>query len=151
MSSYRPCVAMLIIHQGRTLLFERKDLPNNWQFPQGGIESNETPEQAMKRELEEEIGISAVRIIATTKDFLYYRIPPQYQRSRQKYIGQKQKWFLLAMNEPLSSIKLDETREFSNWARVSYWHPLTQIVSFKQEVYRQALVELLPASLKAGI
>jgi len=77
MNSYRPCVAMLIIHQGRALLFERKDLTNNWQVPQGGIEDNENPEQAMKREIKEEIGISAVRIVATTQDILYYKIPPQ--------------------------------------------------------------------------
>jgi len=151
MNSYRPCVAMLIIHQGRALLFERKDRTNNWQVPQGGIEDNENPEQAMKRELREEIGISAVRVIATTKDFLYYKIPSQYKRHRQRYIGQKQKWFLLTMNQPLSAIKLDGTKEFSNWAKVSYWHPLTQIVSFKKEVYRQAFIELLPAALKMGV
>lgn len=151
MNAYRPCVAMVIIHQGRVLLFERQDRPNNWQVPQGGIEKNETFEQAMKRELKEETGISRVKVVATTKSFLYYKIPPQYARRRRRYIGQKQKWFLLAMAEPLSAIKLDGTKEFSNWAKVPYWHPLTQIVSFKQEVYRQAFISLAPAALKMGI
>ena len=30
----------------------------------------------------------------------------------------------------------------SRW--VSYWYPLDQVVSFKREVYRRALKELLP-------
>jgi len=55
------------------------------------------------------------------------------------------------MNQPLSAIKLDGTKEFSSWAKVSYWHPLTQIVSFKKEAYRQAFIELLPAALKMGV
>lgn len=147
MTSYRLGVALIIIHQGRVLLFERKDLPNNWQVPQGGIEENETPEQAMRRELKEETGIGLVRVVATTKDFLSYRIP----RGGAKYPGQKQKWFLLDMRESLDRIKLDDAGEFSNWDRVPYWYPLAQIVSFKREVYRQAFTELLPAALKLGV
>ena len=38
---------------------KRIDFKNNyWQMPQGGIDENESPEEAMKRELSEEVGIN---------------------------------------------------------------------------------------------
>ena len=66
-------------------------------------------------------------------------------------IGQKQKWFLLRMLGTDSDVCFhhNEEPEFDHWRWVSYWYPLGQVVSFKREVYRRALLELAPR-LQAG-
>lgn len=150
---YRPCVAMLLMKKGRVLLFERSFPSDGWQVPQGGIDKGEDKEEAMWRELKEETGITSARIVGHTQDYLYYTIPRKYRTAKQKYLGQKQLWFLLRITGEDNSIQLNNTTnpEFKNWNWVSYWHSLAVVVSFKQEVYRQALVELLPAALKLGV
>lgn len=56
-------VAAALILRGDTVLIcqRRPDQPMalKWEFPGGKIEAGETPEQALARELEEELGISA--------------------------------------------------------------------------------------------
>lgn len=50
---------------------------HSWQFPQGGIKRGESPEQAMYRELYEEVGLTPeqVSILGRTKDWLRYDVP----------------------------------------------------------------------------
>ena len=55
--------AALIVRGGEILICQRRpDQPMalQWEFPGGKIEQGETPEQALARELEEELGIQAV-------------------------------------------------------------------------------------------
>ena len=130
------------------LLWARRIGQDAWQFPQGGIGGDETPEQAMYRELKEEIGLEpeAVDVTACTRGWLRYRLPSRYIRKGQHplCIGQKQKWFLLRMLAEDSAVKVDDNHkpEFDHWRWVSYWYPLSQVISFKREVYRSALKEL---------
>ena len=60
------------------------------------------------------------------------------------YIGQKQKWFFLKLKNKTKNIQLDlsDPPEFDQWQWVSYWYPLGQVVNFKRDVYRKAMVEL---------
>ena len=60
-------------------------------------------------------------------------------------IGQKQKWFLLRMLGADEHVRVDagDDPEFDHWRWVSYWYPLNQVVSFKRDVYRRALLELV--------
>ena len=121
-----------------------------WQFPQGGIRKGERLQQAMYRELKEEVGLEArdVEILSSTRDWLYYQLPRHYirQNSNPVCIGQKQKWFLLSLRGEESRICLsnqDDTPEFDDWQWVSFWYPLSQVIDFKREVYRQALRQLV--------
>ena len=59
-------------------------------------------------------------------------------------IGQKQKWFLLALQSDDNSVHLNRTcePEFDDWCWVNYWHPVNQVINFKRDVYRKALTEL---------
>jgi putative (di)nucleoside polyphosphate hydrolase len=147
---FRPNVGIMLANQQGQLLWARRvGGQDAWQFPQGGINDNESPEQALYRELREEIGLRKhdVKIIARTRGWLRYRLPKRLQRhgSSPLCVGQKQKWFLLQLLSDDSAVTLsnDGNRpEFDHWRWVSYWYPLNQVVSFKREVYRSALREL---------
>ena len=147
---FRPNVGIIIVNDQGQLLWARRVGQNAWQFPQGGIKASETPQQALFRELHEEIGLTAddVDIVACTRGWLRYRLPRRMIRthSRPVCIGQKQKWFLLELHAPDSAVRMDcaGKPEFDDWAWVSFWYPLTQVVDFKREVYRHALAELAP-------
>lgn len=139
--------------QGR-ILWAKRIGQEAWQFPQGGINRGESPEDALYRELYEEIGLATedVRLLAQTRGWLRYRLPGRYIRrhSQPLCIGQKQKWFLLELTTSASRIRFDrgEKPEFDNWSWVNYWYPIRQIIDFKREVYRRALKELASAHVE---
>lgn len=147
---FRPNVGIILANAAGQVLWARRTGHDAWQFPQGGIVPQESPEQAMYRELWEEVGLEKpdVRIIASTRGWLRYRLPRRYVRNDNSpvCIGQKQKWFLLQMLSDDARVALDRSHpaEFDGWRWVSYWYPLNQVVAFKREVYRKALTELAP-------
>ncbi|BCD99723.1 RNA pyrophosphohydrolase [Marinagarivorans cellulosilyticus] len=148
---FRPNVGIMLMNtQGKLLWARRIGGQNAWQFPQGGIKSDETPEQALYRELKEEVGLSPeqVSVVDVTRGWLRYRLPKRFVRQQQPVcIGQKQKWFLLEYNGADNAIDLsgDGNPEFDTWEWVSYWYPLNRVVNFKRDVYRRAMRELAPA------
>lgn len=146
---FRPNVGIMLTNQSGQLLWARRiGGQNAWQFPQGGIKQHETPEQALYRELYEEVGLlpEQVKILACTRGWLRYRLPRRLQRrgSTPLCIGQKQKWFLLQLTCEDNAISLDKSSpaEFDHWEWVSYWYPLEKVVAFKRDVYRRAMKEL---------
>ena len=55
-------VAALIVKDGKLLVCQRtrhQTMPLKWEFPGGKIEDGEQPRDALRRELEEELGIDA--------------------------------------------------------------------------------------------
>ncbi len=74
---YRPNVGIVICNRQGEVLWARRYGQHSWQFPQGGINPGETPEQAMYRELFEEVGLNKkdVRILASTRNWLRYKLP----------------------------------------------------------------------------
>lgn len=147
---FRPNVGIILANPQGQVLWARRTGHEAWQFPQGGIAENESPEQAMYRELWEEVGLDPadVRVLACTRGWLRYRLPRRFVRQGNNplCIGQKQKWFLLQMLSADERVVLTKTQpaEFDGWRWVSYWYPLNQVVAFKREVYRRALMELAP-------
>ncbi|MEY4516915.1 MAG: hypothetical protein RL180_1261 [Pseudomonadota bacterium] len=145
---FRPNVGIILANAHGQVLWAKRIGHDAWQFPQGGIQYGETPEQALYRELKEEIGLDPehVRILAQTRGWLRYRLPHRYirQDSSPICIGQKQKWFLLQLTASTREIRLDACHpaEFDHWMWVSYWYPLGQVVAFKRDVYRKAMIEL---------
>jgi len=145
---FRPNVGIILANQFNEVLWARRIGQSSWQFPQGGIKFNESPEEALFRELHEEVGLRArdVQVIASTKGWLRYRLPKKMVRyhSHPICVGQKQKWFLLRMlsDDSRVSMSQSQTPEFDGWEWVSYWYPLGQVVSFKREVYRRAMKDL---------
>ncbi|MBU6273249.1 MAG: RNA pyrophosphohydrolase [Betaproteobacteria bacterium] len=145
---YRPNVGIILVNQRNEVFWGKRVREHSWQFPQGGIKRGESPEQAMFRELHEEVGLQRehVRIIGRTRDWLRYEVPTQWVRRewRGHYRGQKQIWFLLRMigRDTDVCLRTSERPEFDAWRWHDYWIPLESVIEFKRDVYRQALDEL---------
>jgi len=146
---YRPNVGIIIANDKGQVLWARRIGQDAWQFPQGGIDSKESIEDALYRELKEETGLDPanVEIVGSTRGWLRYKLPKRMLRQNtSSFVGQKQRWYLLKMlaEDDAVSFTHSNTPEFDHWRWVSYWYPLGQVVSFKQEVYRKAMKELAP-------
>ncbi len=146
---FRPNVGIVVCNQDDKVLWcQRTKGQNSWQFPQGGIQRGETPEQAMYRELYEEVGLDPEKVvmIGCTKSWLRYRLPKRFIRASETpiFVGQKQIWFLLRLigSESEVSLSISCFPEFNRWRWVSYWYPISGVVDFKRAVYRQALFQL---------
>lgn len=144
---FRANVAMVICNDHDQVLWARRFGEMSWQFPQGGMRPNESPEEAMLRELREEVGTDRVEILGRTRDWLRYEIPYKSRsRARSRYRGQKQIWFLLRFLGDEREINLATAQpEFDDWRWVDYWAPINEIIEFKRKVYLTALCELAPA------
>jgi putative (di)nucleoside polyphosphate hydrolase len=145
---FRANVGIVLIRDDRQVFLGERIGGRGWQFPQGGIRPNEHPEQALYRELKEEVGLEAedVELIASTSRWLRYRLPRQYVRknSDPPCIGQKQRWFLLRLRGAEDRVRFDLTSEpeFDRWRWVDYWTPVREVIYFKRAVYVRALDEL---------
>lgn len=145
---FRLNVGIVICNTAGQLLWAKRIGQSSWQFPQGGIKQNESAEDALYRELEEEVGLQQqhVSLLSQTQDWLHYRLPENYIRRHKSplCIGQKQKWFLLGLEGAEADIELSRsgTPEFDDWRWVNFWYPVEQVIEFKRDVYRAALEQL---------
>ena len=144
---YRPNVGIVICNRKGQVLWAKRCGQNSWQFPQGGINDNESAEQAMYRELHEEVGLQPkdVRLLYVSKHWLRYKLPKRLLRydSKPMCIGQKQRWFLLQLVSDEKNINMQTTKspEFDGLRWVSFCYPVRQVVSFKRDVYRKVMKE----------
>lgn len=149
---YRPNVGIILIRDDGRVFWARRIRRDGWQFPQGGMNSDETPLEAMYRELEEETGLAPhhVEVLGSTPGWLRYRLPPRAIRrnDRIRCIGQKQVWFLLRFKADEKDVNLDQTDapEFDQFRWVDFWYPAQNVVVFKRGVYASALHHFAPAA-----
>ncbi len=145
---FRPNVGIILLNQKNQVFWGKRIRTHSWQFPQGGIDRGETPEQAMFRELHEEVGLRPehVCIVARTRDWLRYEVPDRFIRrdARGHYKGQKQIWYLLQLigHDWDLNLRATDHPEFDAWRWNNYWVPLDAVVEFKRGVYELALTEL---------
>ncbi len=144
---YRPAVGIMLVNgRGEVLVARRTDTPRTpaWQMPQGGIDPGETPAQAAMRELAEEIGTGKAEIVAESRVWLTYELPPGLAGSMWggRYRGQRQKWFVMRFTGCDADIDLaTEHPEFDAWQWVSPEQLPELIVSFKRQLYIDVLTE----------
>lgn len=150
---YRPNIGIVLMNRFGKVLWARRSSRDGWQFPQGGIKRNESLEDALFRELYEEVGLvdHQVDMLAHTSDWLRYDLPRNYrrrvpQRGTTRFRGQKQIWCLLAMLDDDSEVCLSATKkpEFDKWIWADWWFAVQQIVDFKRPVYESVWSELNP-------
>jgi putative (di)nucleoside polyphosphate hydrolase len=139
---------MLFNHVGRVLVARRGDRSEDaWQMPQGGIDAGESPRAAALRELREEIGTDRAEIVAESRDWLSYDLPPELvgKAWKGRYRGQRQKWFLMRFTGQDDDIDLAaHDAEFDAWTWVPPESIVRLIVGFKLAVYTKVVAEFAP-------
>ncbi len=154
---FRANVGIILSNDAGKLLLAGRIGSKGWQFPQGGMQEGESAEEAMFRELHEEVGLrkSDVEVLGATSDWLRYRLPEKFVRhgSKPLCIGQKQRWFILRLTGPDERVRVDcsETPEFDRWRWVEFWRPVNEVIYFKRRVYVRALYELGPHLYPQGL
>jgi len=135
---------LLLDRCGRVFVGRRVDAPEAWQMPQGGIDAGESPREAAFRELREEIGTDRAHILAESRDWLAYDLPPGLADRvwGGRFRGQRQKWFVMRFEGAESDIRLDaHTPEFTAWRWVAPDALPGLIVPFKRPLYEALLAE----------
>ena len=144
---YRRCVGMMILNNNNEILVgKRLDHPSGfWQMPQGGIDDKENPEEAVWREMMEEIGTNKAKLIKESNQWINYEIPEETLKTLpwgHKYIGQTQKWFAFQFTGKESDINVGTNNpEFSEWKWTKIELIVDEIVPFKRNVYSTILKE----------
>ncbi len=150
MPVYRPNVAAIVKREdGRILICERSDCAGGWQFPQGGVHPIETPEDALKRELTEELSLApADYLIAESHG--PYRYEFADGRTKEGFGGQEQRYFLVELIAPEDKIDLaTECREFQalRWIQPAEFN-LEWLPPMKQPVYAAVFKDFFSLSLR---
>jgi putative (di)nucleoside polyphosphate hydrolase len=161
LTQLRPNVGIVLVaRDGRVWLGRRASTPPplNWQFPQGGIDAGEAELDAALRELKEETGVSSVRLLGRTQDWLGYEFPPDHLGSKggKGWKGQKQVWFAMGFTGEDTEVDVsghDGQVEFDAWRWADLDEALGSVIEFKRDVYRQVVEAFRPlvAQVRAGV
>lgn len=132
-------VAVVVNSRGDVLAFERGDVPDAWQLPQGGIDVGERPEDAAWRELGEEtaLGKDDVELVAEHPAWVVYEFPDEVRRSGQR-LGQAQRWYTFRAKSD-DIVPTPDRVEFVDWRWVTVDWLVEHVVEFRREAYRSVL------------
>lgn len=146
---YRRGVGIMIVNKDKKVFVgKRIDSKNNcWQMPQGGIDGDETVQEAGLREMFEETNIKTVEFVAETRSWLYYDIP-EFLIGKLwggRYRGQRQKWILVKFYGEEDEINIDkQNREFKEWKWISLEELPEVVISFKKQIYSSVVNDFSP-------
>ncbi|MGN6466677.1 MAG: RNA pyrophosphohydrolase [Rhizobiaceae bacterium] len=150
---YRPCVGMMVLNRrglvwmGKRIVEEGSEIADNsqlWQMPQGGIDPDEEPLVAARRELYEETGMRRLSVLAEAPRWIDYDLPPHLVgiAFKGRYRGQRQKWYAFRFEGDDGEIAINpppggHEAEFDEWA----WREMRElpeiVVPFKRGVYQE--------------
>tara|TARA_Y100001958_G_C21215901_1_gene541307 strand:+ start:268 stop:735 length:468 start_codon:yes stop_codon:yes gene_type:complete len=143
----REGVGIIVLNKNNEVFVgKRKDNPiDKWQMPQGGIDKNERPIQAMYRELLEETNIKSIKILKEIEKTFVYELPPNLLGKiwKGKFRGQKQRWFIVRFFGDENEINLEtQNPEFIEWKWINFKLLPNVIVDFKKNVYDSLTYEI---------
>jgi putative (di)nucleoside polyphosphate hydrolase len=132
--------------KNKVFVGKRKDNPfDKWQMPQGGVDTDESLINAMRRELIEETSIKNIKILKEFDQWLEYELPENLIGKiwKGKYRGQKQKWFIVKFLGDDDEININtKNPEFIDWQWITVEQLPKLIVLFKKHVYEEIAEEL---------
>ncbi len=154
MVRYRSNVAALVVNPaGSLLICERVTIPGAWQFPQGGVDPGETLEQALFREVREEVGLMPQDYEVVTRGEGYRYLYPENARGKKLRKhgshGQEQTYFLCDLKAGAPPINVHQKPpEF----RAYRWilpeeFDLDWLPPFKRDVYREVMRDFFQVEL----
>ena len=153
---YRPCVGILMFNdRGQVFVARRNDMDDAWQMPQGGIDPGEAPADAVRRELEEETGVTSAEVVAESAEWIRYDLPDELigEAWTGRFRGQELKWFAVRFTGAEAEIRVDQVAkpEFDAWRWASLDEVVGLIVPFKRPMYERVAAEFgdLVASVAA--
>ena len=151
MDGYRECAGIVLFNDdGKVLMCARADQNGYaWQFPQGGIEKGEKPEDAALRELKEETSVTSAEIILSLAEPVSYLFPKavytKFLKNGTAYVGQNMHWFLIHFKGADDEINLNtQTPEFKAYKWEDFKNAHKDIIYFKRKVYRKVCHLMLP-------
>jgi putative (di)nucleoside polyphosphate hydrolase len=141
---YRPCVGIALFnHENKVFVGERIDTVGAWQMPQGGIDPGESIEDALYREIMEEIGTDKAEILKIHDEPTRYDLPPRLREKLWvgKYRGQEQIWVAARFTGKDTDIDLEAFHEpeFRDWKWIHLEEILDFAVPFKRDTYRKVI------------
>ena len=145
MKDFRKGIGVFLINTNNQLwVGKRIDFKNDyWQMPQGGIDNNENPRQAMIRELSEEVGIKKnYEILMEREGWLSYSLPSSLKKIvwDGRYVGQIQKWFACKFFGKDQEFDLETHKpEFEELKWIRPEDAVKLVVPFKKKLYRDVL------------
>jgi putative (di)nucleoside polyphosphate hydrolase len=143
---YRRCAGIFLLDAAkRVFVGQRADNKGSaWQLPQGGIDNGEDPVAAGLREMREEIGTDRASLLASSRVWRAYDLPPALAKRMWggRYRGQTQKWLAFRFDGVDADIRIDlDHAEFRAWR----WQDPRQLaelaVPFKRDVYLNVVDE----------
>ena len=153
---YRPNVAAFLVNSaGQILTCQRRDFPDVWQLPQGGVEPGELEVEALYRELDEELGVkkNEIEVIKQIAEPVYYDWPEEFRY--QGYLGQRQIYFLVKYLGPGITLRADAKQDggyFSEEFVACAWRGVAEFEHLlERELGDERDYEALPAKQRLGI
>jgi putative (di)nucleoside polyphosphate hydrolase len=152
---YRRGVGIMLVNpSGLVFVAKRIDMPSEaWQMPQGGIDAGETPLEAAKREMLEEIGTDKADFVAESAGWYTYELPPDLIGViwGGRYRGQQQKWFVARFTGRDIDVNIaTEHPEFLDWKWAEPARLPDLIVPFKRALYQDIVNEFTPVIAELG-
>ena len=130
-------VGVFINKDGKILLGERSDAPGAWQLPQGGVDDGETDDSALRREMQEELGIRRFDIISRAPEKCAYEFPASLESTiARSFRGQEQQWYLLRLHDGEQPDLAKSDGEFRAFMWSDVKSALIGIIPWKRECYR---------------
>ena len=153
---YRPNVGVVLFdRRGRVWLGRRAGAggPDNWQFPQGGVDKGEDLLAAARRELMEETGVTSITLLGRLEGWIAYDFPPGYGGSKaaRGFKGQSQAWFAFRFDGEDTEVDLQGHHEveFDRWRWADLPEALDRVVAFKRDAYRRVVEAFAPFAAEA--
>jgi putative (di)nucleoside polyphosphate hydrolase len=144
-TGYRPNVAAIVLSSdydqtGHFIIARRTGMRRGWQFPQGGIDTDETPREALLRELHEEIGTRDVEILGEYPEWIQYDFPNTKTEKVYPFKGQRQRYFLVRLRVTAKiDLQAHATPEFDEYKRVTSEELFRRVAYFKRPSYRKVI------------